>query len=176
MIVRAVVLVPWFVIGAVEVQKLVACGEGAGEGVDDENVSVADDGHEEVDGVRSYGANEKGLTCSHQAQTKNHEVLLLVAEYGETGDVRTSDVVVVACDDQQCSRHLYRLYQKALSLPDYLSWIEISLACLVVKQNFDSTGFGFAEPLVHNEPPYFGTAAGVEVEKPVAECLLLQSH
>lgn len=152
MAVKAVVLVPWFVIGAVEVQKKVACGEGAGEGYDGENVSVADDGHEEVDGVRSYGANEKGLTCSHQAQTRSHEALLLVVENGGTGDVRTSDAVVV-CDDQHCSHPLCQLYQKALSLPDYLSWIKISLACLVVKQNFDLTGFGFAEPHVHNEPP-----------------------
>lgn len=153
MVVRAVALVPWAGIGAVEVQKLAACGEGAGEGVDGESVSVADGGHEGVDGVRPYGANERGLTCSNQAQTRNHEALLMVVEGGGTDGVRTSYVVAVVCDDLWCSHLLHQLYQRALSLLDYLSWRVISLACLMVKQNSDLTGFGFAESHGHSVPP-----------------------
>lgn len=153
MAVRAGTLVPWAGIGAVVVQKLVACGEGAGEGVDGESVSVADGGHEGVDGVKPYGANERELTCSNQAQTRNHEALLMVVEGGGTDGVWTSYVVAVVCDDQQCSHLLHQLYQRALSLLDYLSWREISLACLMVKQNSDLTGFGFAEPHGHSGPP-----------------------
>lgn len=153
MAVRAVALVPWAGIGAVEVQKLVACGEGAGEDADGESVPAADGGHEGVDGVRPYGANERGLTYSNLTQTRNHEALLLVVEGGGTDGVRTSYVVAVVCDDQCCSHLLHQLYQRGLALPDYLFWREISLACLVVKQNFDLTGFGFAEPHVHSGPP-----------------------
>lgn len=146
-------LVPWAGTGAVEVQKLVACGEGAGEDADGESVPAADGGHEGVDGVRPYGANERGLTYSNLTQTRNHEALLLVVEGGGTDGVRTSYVVAVVCDDQQCSHLLHQLYQWALALPDCLSWREISLACLVVKQNSDLTGFGFAEPHAQSGPP-----------------------
>lgn len=153
MAVRAVALVPWAGIGAVVVQKLAACGEGAGEGVDGESVPVADGGHEGVDGVRPYGANERGLACSNQARTRNHEALLMIVEGDGTDGVRTSYVVAVVCGDQQCSHLLNQLYQRPLSLLDYSSWREISLACLMVKQNSDLTGFGFAEPHGHSGPP-----------------------
>ncbi len=145
-------LVPWAGIGAVEVQKLVACGEGAGEDVGGESVPVADGGNEGVDGVRPNDANERGLTCSNQTLTRNHEALLLVVESGGTDGVRTSYVVAVVCD-QRCSHLQHQLYQWSLPLPDCLSWREISLAFLVVKQNSDLTGFGFAEPHVHSGYP-----------------------
>lgn len=46
----------------------------------------------------------------------------------------------------------------------------------MVKQNSDSTGFGFVETHVHSGHPWFGTGAGVEAEKSVVECLLSQSR
>lgn len=76
---------------------MVACGVSAGEDVGGE----PDGGHEGVDGESSYGANERGLTCSYQAQTRSHGALVLIVEGGEADGVRTSYVVVVVvvCDD-----------------------------------------------------------------------------
>ncbi len=53
-------LVPWAGIGTVEVQKLVACGEGAGEDVDGRVCLWLMVGMRGWMGVRPYDANERG--------------------------------------------------------------------------------------------------------------------
>ncbi len=121
-------LVPWAGIGAVEVQKLVACGEGAGEDVGGESVPVTDGGNEGVDGVRPNDANERGLTCSNQTLTRNHEALLLVVESGGTDGVRTSYVVAVVCD-QRCS-HLLAPTLSVVPVPSRLFVLERDLSSI----------------------------------------------
>lgn len=132
---------------------MVACGVSVGENVGGEDVAEADDGNEGLDGVSPCGANEKGLTCSYQAQTRNHEALLLAVESGEADGVRTSYVVAVVCDDHWSFHLVCQLSLKALPLLDYLSLRVFSPTFLVAKQNSDLIGFGFAVTHVHSGHP-----------------------
>lgn len=98
---------------------MAACGGSVDESVGGEDGAEADGGNEGVDDVSPYGANERGLTCSYQAQTRNHEALVLIVEGGETDGVRTSYVVAVVCDGRWCSHLRHQLSQKALPLLGY---------------------------------------------------------